>query len=57
MTKEEIAHRDGRIDLMRHGSGWKAFAYRTGSGLAESIVPHGGDRESVIAEAKRLLES
>ena len=57
---EHIAYRSWRIDLMHHGSGWKAFIYSPGSILAEPAIPNDqdpGSRIRVIDEAKRYIDA
>ena len=56
MAKEEIDHKGWRIDVMRHGGGWRAFIYRPGSTVAEETIPNGPDRNAVIGIAKKLID-
>jgi hypothetical protein len=56
MAKEEVAHKEWRIDVMPHAGGWKAFIYRPGSILTEETIPNGPERKDVIEEAKRYID-
>ena len=55
---ERIPYREGRIELHRAGRGLlKALVYLPGARMCEPHFPSGSDRETVIAEANRIMDA
>lgn len=53
---DEIRYKNWRIEVLTDGPGWKALVYRLTSPLHETTVPHGPDRDAVVAEAVALID-
>jgi len=49
--------RPDRLDASRQRGHWKAVVYMPGAIMCEPAYPTGEDRDEVIAEAKRVIES
>jgi hypothetical protein len=57
MSAEDISYNGGRIEVRRQGAGWKAAVFKPGSRLQEEKTPSGSDRQAVIDEAKRIIDT
>ena len=53
---EDLEYRGGVIKVRRSGD-WKAIVYAPAATQCEAACPTGEDRDSVIAEAKRIMDA
>ncbi len=53
---DEIRYKNWRIEVLTDQPGRKALVYRPTSPLHETTVPHGLDRDAVVAEAVALID-